>query len=302
MPTSPPAALRTLLAGAIDYAGLFPPAALRMPEAVAEFAEHRASGDRWALGRFVVPAARFAEFLAAGQDRGLLPAPAHDPVAVSLLAVGDPKAAAASLLALREQARSLGVVVAAVETRATDPEEATELVRLLPRDLEMWVEMPLGVPPGPMIEAIAGAGALPKIRTGGVTADLFPEADAVVAFLQEAIRRDTPFKATAGLHHPVRGVFPYTYEPGSASGRMYGFLNLLVATALLLEGQPASEARRAMLDEDPESFAFSASGLTWRGRRLDVPALERLRRKGLRAFGSCSFRDPLRELQPLLPR
>jgi hypothetical protein len=302
MPTSPPAALRTLLAGAIDYAGLFPPAALRMPEAVAEVAALRASADRWAFGRFVVPAARLEEFLADGQDAGLLPAPANDPVELSVLAVGDPKAAVAGLAAVREQARSLGVIVSAIETRANDPEEAAEVVGLLPRNLERWVEMPLSVPPGPMIEAIVGAGALPKIRTGGVTADLFPAADAVVAFLREAVKRDTPFKATAGLHHAVRGVYPYTYEPESASGRMYGFLNLLVATALLLDGQPASEARRAMLDEDPESFAFSASGLTWRGRRLDLAALERLRRKGLRSFGSCSFRDPMRELQPLLSR
>lgn len=302
MPTPPPAALRTLLAGAIDYAGLFPPAGLRMPEAVAEFAAHRASAERWALGRFVVPAARLEEFLTAGREAGLLPAPSGDPVELSVLAVGDPKSAVASLTTLREQAHSLGVVVAAIETRATDPEEAAALVGMLPRGLETWVEMPLGVPPGPMIEAIVGGGALPKIRTGGVTADLFPAPDAIVAFLQEAVHRDTPFKATAGLHHPVRGVFPYTYEAESASGKMYGFLNLLVATALLLDGQPAGEARRALLDEDPESFAFSPSGLTWRGRRLELAALERLRRKGLRAFGSCSFRDPIRELQPLVSR
>jgi hypothetical protein len=55
-------ALRALLAGLIDYAGLFPPAALSMAEAVANYAGYRGGPDAWALGRFVVPAARLAEF------------------------------------------------------------------------------------------------------------------------------------------------------------------------------------------------------------------------------------------------
>ena len=46
-------AFRTLLRGAIDYAGLFPPAQLSMAEAVANHADYLASGDAWALGRFV---------------------------------------------------------------------------------------------------------------------------------------------------------------------------------------------------------------------------------------------------------
>ena len=42
-------ALRTLLAGAIDYAGLFPPAALDMPEAARNYATYRAARTpgRW---------------------------------------------------------------------------------------------------------------------------------------------------------------------------------------------------------------------------------------------------------------
>ncbi len=54
-------AVRVLLADAIDYAGLFPPAQLDMPGAVAEYAAYLDSADSWALGRFVVPAARLAE-------------------------------------------------------------------------------------------------------------------------------------------------------------------------------------------------------------------------------------------------
>src|SRR6185503_18851805 len=57
----PHAALRTLLAGSIDYAGLFPPAGLDMATSVRQYADYRSHPDAWALGRFVVPAARLAE-------------------------------------------------------------------------------------------------------------------------------------------------------------------------------------------------------------------------------------------------
>ena len=63
---------RAFLNGLVDYAGLFPPAGLGMKEAVAEYARHRREPEAWMLGRFVVPAARFAEFFrSAGNGFGL---------------------------------------------------------------------------------------------------------------------------------------------------------------------------------------------------------------------------------------
>ena len=53
---------RALLAAVVDYAGLFPPAALSMPEAVAEYAAAQRGSDAWMLGRFVLTAARLPEF------------------------------------------------------------------------------------------------------------------------------------------------------------------------------------------------------------------------------------------------
>src|SRR5262245_11221266 len=53
--------LAVLLAESIDYAGLFPPAALPMETTVANYARYRAGPEAWALGRLVVPVARLAE-------------------------------------------------------------------------------------------------------------------------------------------------------------------------------------------------------------------------------------------------
>lgn len=53
--------VRALLTGTIDYAGLFPPAQLEMPETVLRYRRHAAGGDGWLLARLVVPAARLGE-------------------------------------------------------------------------------------------------------------------------------------------------------------------------------------------------------------------------------------------------
>src|SRR5580765_1577533 len=56
--------LRALLAGIIDYAGIFPPANLSLERAIRHYARHQKSRDRWMLGRFIIPAARMGELLA----------------------------------------------------------------------------------------------------------------------------------------------------------------------------------------------------------------------------------------------
>jgi len=55
-------AIRALLWDLIDYAGLFPPAELGMMSAVRNYNDYRNGEYSWALGRFVVPAARLDEF------------------------------------------------------------------------------------------------------------------------------------------------------------------------------------------------------------------------------------------------
>ncbi len=50
--------LRALLDAAVDYAGLFPPAALPMAVAIRNYERYQESELAWILGRFVVPAAK----------------------------------------------------------------------------------------------------------------------------------------------------------------------------------------------------------------------------------------------------
>ena len=54
-------ALRALLGGSVDYAGLFPPAGLALAPALDNHAAHLRSEEAWMLGCFVLPVAKLAE-------------------------------------------------------------------------------------------------------------------------------------------------------------------------------------------------------------------------------------------------
>src|SRR5688500_20392348 len=71
VPKSPPPdapIARALLGGAIDYAGLFPPATLSLRNTIANYLDYRGAPDGWALGRLVLPACRLDEVAAMGNS------------------------------------------------------------------------------------------------------------------------------------------------------------------------------------------------------------------------------------------
>ena len=138
------------------------------------------------------------------------------------------------------------------------------------------------------------------MRTGGVTPAAFPTTADLLRFLRAAVAAGVPFKATAGLHHPIRARYRLTYEPDSPSGTMYGFLNLFLAAAFLRQGMGDADATRLLEETDATSLEFDREGgVTWRGHRLDADALVEAHARGLGSFGSCSFEEPLGDLASL---
>jgi hypothetical protein len=136
-------------------------------------------------------------------------------------------------------------------------------------------------------------GLRAKIRTGGLTEDAFPSTTAVAEFLRACNDAGVAFKATAGLHHPLRCVKPLTYEVDSPVGTMHGFLNVFLAAAML------DRADEILLEEDPHAFTFDDDGVSWRDRRVRTEELATMRRERAISFGSCSFEEPIGDLREL---
>ncbi len=289
-------AARALLARIVDYAGLFPPAGLGMAEAVAEYAALRGTAEAWMLGRFVVPAGRLDALRSACERIAGAPG-APTPVLpwdLSVLASADSAdlAAAAAL--------PPGLVLDAVEGKAASFEEVEALLAAWrPRGVPVYVELPLHGNLETLLHAVRRGDGRAKLRTGGVTAEAFPAPEDVARFLAACARHRVPVKFTAGLHHPLRGEHPLTYEKDAPRGVMHGFLNVFAAAALARAGAPEAELVAVLREADPAAFAFDGAAFLVRGRRLEQAALLALREEFAAGFGSCSFREPVADLRAL---
>lgn len=120
-------------------------------------------------------------------------------------------------------------------------------------------------------------GRRAKVRCGGQVA---PTVDQLAAFVRRCRDLGVVFKATAGLHHPVR------------RGDEHGFLNLLGACVFGFE-------EAVLADEDPGAFKLTADRFSWRGQGRSADEVARVRRELFASFGSCSVQEPLDDLRAM---
>ena len=308
------------LAGLVDYAGLFPPAALDLGPAVESYARYRGGADAWMLGRFIVPAgqldalaehaaafagpgARFsvlghapdgdgAEAWAAAARRTLDDARAferaHEHAACDRFEIRLPAALARDADALAEALADLDAAYR--DGAAVAPRAAVEVP---------FLEAPDAV--GPAAQAVAeanGRAGRPafalKFRCGGVTPDLVPGVEPLAEALVAARDAGAPFKATAGLHHPFRN------DDEAVGATMHGFVNVFGGAALArVHGLAAGDLAEVLDSADPAAWRLDGDGLAWRSLRTTPPEVADAREQFALSYGSCSFdepRDDLREI------
>jgi hypothetical protein len=274
-----------------------------MRDALENYAAYRASDDRSALGRFIAPVSRLKELEESGSD--LMPRhPGEEPWRLSVLVAGDVSSAAEEMLGFnrRHQPSSNDgqAMIDVVELKAGTTDDVARQRTELPPAFTPYFEIPIAGDVATLVKAIARTNARAKVRTGGVTPESIPPADQVMAFIAACRREAVPFKATAGLHHPIRGLYKLTYEPTSPVGKMYGFLNVFVAAAFMYAGESEETGIAALEESDPSAFAFEDDAIVWRDKRISAEQIEASRRGFAISFGSCSFREPIDELTPLI--
>jgi hypothetical protein len=306
--------IRTLLSGLIDYAGLFPPAKLDMQKAAEAYAHAKRSEHEWALGRFICPVSRLREFSQAaavmmpgthGTSGYREHAVGADPWRVSVIVDGKLHEDLEVIEGFNQHhmREDYGLaVVDALEMRIALPSEIDHFAGLIPDDIYPFFEFPPDVIKGGdargYIAALAGQGAAAKIRTGGITPDAFPSPRSVAEFIVGCAAAEVPFKATAGLHHPIRAEHPLTYDPGCPRGVMHGFLNVFLAAALVkMHRLDARRAERILEETNPKAFVFTPEGVRWEGLVLDTMQLAMMRERAALSYGSCSFDEPIADLK-----
>src|SRR5665213_516556 len=280
----------------IDDAGLFPPAVLTMRSALRAHARHGESAYWWVAGRFVVAASRLDELVAARSA-------ADGPLDLSVVldsgasgAKGD--TVRADLHRIDRLAGLDGVTVSSLEARlpnvaldtAATARILADIVERYPSaEIAFWYESDYDggwkSAPESRLTVLANArGVAPSVTFAGAT----PSVDDLAAFLVAAHTHDVPWKATAGLHHPVRS------EAGA-----HGFLNLFFAGAALHAGAlDAARVADVLGETDPRAFVVDPAHAAWRDVRLEPEQIAAARARCV-AFGSCSFDEPVNDLREL---
>ena len=297
MSESPKESIRVLLTEIVDYAGLFPPTEVSMAEAVLNYATYKNSNYNWMLGRFVVPVARLDEFWETARD--FVSRDTRSGWRLSVLAGED----------IYETIRktddfnahnSPHIFCDTLEVRAATESKIENTVNSLPEYLTAYFEVPNNERLGDLVATLAFLGQRAKIRTGGVMPDAFPSPHEIIRFVRTCLAANVPFKATAGLHHPLRCFKPLTYAANAPQGTMHGFLNMFLMTGFAREGYKSLILEEILEDEFEEGFEFDENGVTWRNDYfLNIAQLVRLRRENIISFGSCSFDEPISDLQAI---
>jgi hypothetical protein len=238
-------ARRALLAGLIDHAPTFPPAQLPLAEGLAEHRRVRDSETGWIVNRFVCPASKLTEL-------------GDEPLRLSVvldegrLPPPDDR-------------------IEAIEAAGVDPEVMIDAAP------EVYCELPLRYDVSFRILQLGELGIRAKVRCGGATTPRIPD---LAEFVAACRRLDVPFKATAGLHQPLR------------DGDEHGFLNLLAAAAF-------GDEEEALAEEDSAAFEVTTEAFSWRDHSADVYEIARVRRELFVGFGSCSAQEPINGLVEL---
>jgi hypothetical protein len=238
-------ARRALFGGLIDHAPTFPPEELPLAEGLTEHRRVRDTEHGWIVNRFVCPASRLGEL-------------ADEPLRLSVvldtgeLPDADPR-------------------IEAVEAAGIDPEV------LFDSAPEIYAELPLRYDVSFRILQLGELGLRAKVRCGG---QAVPSVPALAEFVQACRRLEVPFKATAGLHQPLR------------HDDEHGFLNLLAAAVF-------GDEEAALEEEEPGAFVLTGETFQWRDRAASAEDVGRVRRELFVSFGSCSAQEPIDGLAAL---
>jgi len=307
------ASFHAFACGLIDYAGIFPPARLRLDAAVDNYLRYRQAPGAWLLSRFICPAGRLKELarlLPEAPDPGL-------PFHLSVLIGGGEQDhyhrqieedlhRIARFVTHHGDKVKIGFLETTLPTSAVETCETIQRVDQFvateaPPGTSLFYEISLRDVDRKVIADLIGGIAERtkaqsgfKLRCGGESAAAVPSTEEVAFLLATCRNAGLRWKATAGLHHPIR------HHDENLATMMHGFINLFGAGLLAHACRLDEVTIRELLEEtDPRAFRFTETGLVWRDHEITTEEIAAYREKAITSFGSCSFTEPRDDLQAL---
>jgi len=317
--------LRAFLHDIVDYAGLFPPADLPLREAIENYAEYRTEPEAWILSRFVLPVRRLDDltphqalfkqggpFLfsvlgtGGGTPDAFLDAFRRDLDAIDTFDEHHAGRAQVDVMEVRLPPALIGSTSSDILSFLDRVDRA--LVTAGTANLDLFFEIPLEEDALDSLPALCAAIAefnsrqsVParcevglKIRCGGRNPEDIPDAESIARVICACRDAGVCFKATAGLHHPVRH-----YDDSMEKDR-HGFFNIFGAAVLAQElDLPVADVQPILLEDVEDNFQFLKDSFGWRDLTVHIDGVEHTRETLAASFGSCSFTDPIHDLRDL---
>lgn len=301
-------ALRQLLKNIVDYAGLFPPAGLPLPQVIKNYAHYLDSENRWMLARVIIPAMKLPDLINEHEQlsKAGVVSPTQPVWKISALI----PACDASDSGFEQAIESIHefnlnckfAQVDTVEGKLPSPDLAAPTCQQIPEPLTAFLEIPF-TDPEPGIQAVCAeqrGNTFGKIRTGGITPDLIPTVENVARFIEASAAHNLGFKATAGLHHPLRGEFGLTYDAETARGVMHGFINVFLAACFARTKHWSAQQLSVILKNTKDSsIEISDDLISFNGTSVTASEIASVREEFAISFGSCSFVEPIEDLTKL---
>jgi hypothetical protein len=270
--------------GLFDDASLFPPASLPMADAVTGHLRHRAAWYREVSGPFVCADAKITELSAALTAAGIaeldlalvLPGGAAGLDAAVDGVFGDPR--------LRLRAVELPAAAGdSITTAAADAAAALDRTPLA--GAAAFIEVPARDFTAAAARALDDHRYRVKVRTGGTTAQAFPDDQTLANCLVTLAQTRLGFKCTGGLHHAVR------HRAADTGFEHHGFCNVLLAVAAALDDESREQVAARLADRD-------AARVTAEIRNLDAETVSAIRSL-FTSLGTCSTDEPVNDLVTL---
>lgn len=290
-----------LMDSIVDYAGLFPPAELPLHDVVSNYDRFRQGDHDWMLGRLVLPVKLLDQFEAEAEAMlqagdGLVDAW----VISALIGTAGTEQCEADLERItrfnqeHSDPAKGAAIVDSIELRLDDASVLEGLVENLDETIYPYLEVDTSRDCRGLIASMADLDVAAKIRTGGIQASAHPSVEDVAVFLEATHAAGVPFKATAGLHHPLRHHAP------SVDTKQYGFINIFLSACMLFADKVDPDQLRQLLAEESwESLSVSEEAIGWNSLAVDLEDIIEARECYCHSFGCCSFDDPINDLTAL---
>jgi len=259
-------AIPPVFGGFIDDAAVFPPGNAAVSTALDNHRRYRLSWYADLVGPLLLPVSKLSQV------------PDQDgPLRVGLIADTGVTELAAAVDTLPS-----GCVPAQIEARPSGDDDLATLRGLAERfRIPIFAEIPVISDFDVELPLLRHAGATPKFRTGGLSAELFPTPEELATAITACARQDMSFKLTAGLHQ-------FTRHTDAATGfTHHGFGNVLAAAELAHRSESVESVTECLKIRDSTVLAERVRKMLGNQRPLWV------------GFGSCSIDEPLDDLSGL---